>query len=341
MGQIVNLRLLRPMEQGRGSLPVWPRDTSEPPVRHPSRPKLPYHPRGHSRRVLHNYWGLDDATQIDRKANELFAQIERRSGQISQQGQTVAQVTKRRDLGFVAFAPVLVIMVTLAGYTAFQQPSPLTSNTIAQTSLTTIDPATPAQVVAAAPTTRPEEPVSLVMDAPFLAAPQIQSQPPFGSDVVTRQPQTMIDSPPALSVQTFVSDAPVIGQRTDLRPNMLFQMPEAGQQADPFVCRDCVSVTPYLAGFTVSVFSADANPATDINALAALGAQVGPATALQIVPASNQVRFYHTQDAVAADRLAARYGAVLVDLSWFPNGAVTGQIDLLLAANPAITKTGN
>lgn len=179
----------------------------------------------------------------------------------------------------------------------------------------------PATVVAATETAAPVEAVSEPTAPETDAGPIVITTAPteLGSITppgvqATLAPETADDPSPAV----FASDVPELA---------LTATPPA-----PFTCDDCSIVVPELATVTVVLFQPSATMSWDAaTRLRALGVGAVAMSDAAIPSAKNQIRYY-SQDALAAAQiLATRYDATLVDLTWYDPAPAASNIDLWLA----------
>ncbi len=299
------------MRASRTVKPVWPREVSGAPVRHPSRSRSAYIPRGQRGLELAATWHIDEAARLDRKAHELSLQ---RDAAKARKDRTtpapsaafVAPHNIRRAA--IAAIPVLGFGLALAGLSASQRaaPTPPEQATAALEAPQAVGGpfATPPNVPAAGP----------AQPLPTAVAPNVMGRAPLLAARPVR-----LDNPSF----TFAAIPPQVPAVPD---NLTAPQPDAA-----FVCHDCTAPLAPFENVTVTV-QADSADATALQtANAVLGAQTYVVTASQIDVTQTHVRFYRPEDAAAAQALAARYNAAVVDLTWFAPDAAPARIDLFVA----------
>lgn len=319
----------RPYGAGDAHAPVWPRVSCEPPIRHPARPKFKHRNRGEFDAELAARWGFDLANSGDHAPREILAP--EKSG------------THR---GYVWLACGLGIAVIIAGYSAYeprsQLPVTISANTVLAADVQAFAPAPPFSVSTALVGTRPMRQRPANSNVTVKSTPALQDTPTFEPLLlnpirpsVQERPQELVRPSAPLAVVTTITarqDAPTIRQPAQ---------PISAPVVDSFVCADCVSPMPRLSGITLSLFTFDTDVTADKDWFAAAGASDVRTAVAQIAPRTNQVRFYRPDDAAAAQALAQRYNASLVDLTWFAPADQNAKIDILLAEAPSGTAIEN
>lgn len=306
---------------------IWPRELPDVPVRHPSRHKMPYRPRGQTRLRLE----LAGAGQV---ARPLTAQIH--PFKTPAPAATARAKSKARGmrLAVVACLPLLGVGVILAGYGVMQDapldPPANTRTAPLQVIAEVQSPQISARPVAGVEVMKADinrqtalQPVAAVEPEATIAAPALAPQP------------TAFLRVPDLVARSGVISRPDIAGTTSKAPVTV--LPAAlgiPSPVDPFTCQDCTPALPRFENIAIEVLATDAEAVAVRDALTSLDAQSVRFTAAQIPVSDNQVRFYRPQDAAAAQALATRYGATLVDLTWFAPATDTAKIDLFLAASP-------
>lgn len=205
-------------------VPVWTREAPDHPVRHPSRPHRKYRPRGQVPAEWVTMWGFDDLARLDRKADELSAQMQLM--QHSQQsprdfadsGPGAGTLQLRKRLSAMVWAPVFGVSVSLAGYAVFQ---------IALQ-------ATPPDVGA----------------SQALAVAQVVSQPPANAGqnlvqpVLARQGPAMGGSPQTAARPNFSTGPAIAGNARNAPP---LPSPQT-RVVDAVACADCTARAPKPQG---------------------------------------------------------------------------------------------
>lgn len=276
--------------------PVWPRIAPDQPVRHPARHRQPYRPRGVLRAESLALWGVQEAS-------------------IPRQAFVPPPAPAFRRRGWVAAGVALSIAGT---------------------------------VIIALPTAQTPKP-SLALQAPVMVSPQrpapvvLPAAPavPAVGRVVTRS-----TLPPIPQVQdempAFMAQAPQIGpafapriamsaRPASASPTIAAPAPATGT----FQCADCTSSALRLDGITITLLGDRTAQAGIADTIAAMGAEAVLYRPGAITAAAPQVRVYRAQDMATAQVLAARFGAVLVDVSWL-SGAAPARIDVLLAQDASL-----
>lgn len=316
------MRARRSVEQ------VWPRDISDAPVRHPSRSRSAYQPRGQQGLQLAAAWRLDEAARLDRKAHELSQDRDAaKQSALTPDTAQRAAIARSRNIRRAGFAglPILGLGLALAGNAALQSAPPTPP-------LQTI--ATP---VAAPP---PDAIPAKATGAGTGFAPASSGPPPTRPAPAFQQPDIM-DRAPFLPVQPVRMDNPptiaaTLAPQVSGRPDGLTAL----QPDDPLVCRDCTAPLAPFDGLRFTVHADSTDTAAVRTARSVLSAQAYDVTESRIGVAQTHVRFYRAQDAAAAQALAARYDAALVDLTWFAPGDAPARVDLFMAmpTDDAVTR---
>lgn len=100
----------------------------------------------------------------------------------------------------------------------------------------------------------------------------------------------------------------------------------------PFDCGACANTSPELQTVAITLFAPEQSSRTAAQKLRQLGVSDLSTAPNPIGVRENQVRFYHAADAIAANTLARRFDANLVDLTWFGQTPAPAQLELWLAA---------
>ena len=213
------------------------------------------------------------------------------------------------------FAGIAAVVVVVGGFLVMSGDDPAPAAVVAAAeppapAPIAPPPAEPAPVVAAAPEPTPAE---IVPDAMTTAPAALASAPaPVSQDLP--RPSDATDPAPAL----LVTVAPDLAL-TATAPT-------------PFTCQDCSFVIPELADLTVVLFQpAGIMPWEAAGRLSALGVGGVAMSEAAIPVVENQVRYYSEDDLGAAQILADRYGATLVDLTWYDPAPAASNLDLWLA----------
>ena len=150
-------------------------------------------------------------------------------------------------------------------------------------------------------------------------APRIAAQPPY--------PLTAPGAVPSPMLMSANDPAPSITGS----PRAL----SAPSPLDLFDCHDCLGMDPRFAGVTITLRGGQAAQ----NQIADQIAVLGPAAVTRlpdgIGAATHQVRYFRDEDQPAAQALADRLNAVLVDVTWLAADAPP-KIDILLATPPDV-----
>lgn len=181
----------------------------------------------------------------------------------------------------------------------------------------------PATVVATAPDA--PAPAPLVETAPEAPAPET------GPAAMTTAPTAFADAP-----GTVLQDLPRLVAATDATPVLMTTAaPDLALTAaapSPFTCQDCSFVIPELGDLTVVLFQpAGIMPWEAAGRLRELGVRGVAMSEAAIPVVENQVRYYSDDDLGAAQILAIRYGAAVVDLTWYDPAPAASNLDLWLA----------
>ncbi|WP_211095467.1 hypothetical protein [Yoonia sediminilitoris] len=143
----------------------------------------------------------------------------------------------------------------------------------------------------------------------------------------------MMDRAPTLTVPKTPRNSLAVSQvMTDAyvpmtRPSMLQQ----AAPSMPFICKDCRPTFPSFGQVTFAVQSSSEGSYVVADMMRNVRPDSFELRPSEIAITSNQVRFYRARDAVAAGQLADRYGASLVDLTWFAPKDEIARIDVLVA----------
>lgn len=181
----------------------------------------------------------------------------------------------------------------------------------------------PAIVVATAPDA--PAPAPLVETPP--EAPGLET----GPSAMTTAPAAFADAPGAA-----LQDMPRLVAATDATPALMTTAaPDLALTVAapaPFTCEDCSFVIPELGDLTVVLFQpAGIMPWEAAGRLRALGVGGVAMSEAAIPVVENQIRYYSEDALGAAQILAVRYGAALVDLTWYDPAPAASNLDLWLA----------
>ena len=297
-------------------VPVWPRYASNPPVRHPSRNKLRYRPRGTT--------ALTVVSLRDAKAPKFV-----KNHQAAWQAQTATAARARRKTVVIwAGMAVASVAILSGGYAIVPQTTP--TGEFAASDLLTTAPAM--ETVPQAPA--PRAPVVAAAIDKGLQLPAPPSLSPQEPRVMTQAPLAP-PTPTPTQVPTLDRQPNIIA--TASAPAALFTQ----SQDDPFVCAFCASAFPQFGQVSFDVQTTDTNAPQVQNLMRNLDQYQSNLRLSAIPVTNNQVRFYRTEDAQAAGALAALYNAELVDLTWFAPTADIAKIDVLLAAKDTTAAAQN
>ena len=297
-------------QRERPEAPVWPQSASFPAVRHPSRPKVRYRPRGSV--MPSNHVHPENAfAQIEPKETSYW---EQRTALVAQERAT------RRNKVTIYTGVVIASLITLAGsYTVATQPS--TTTQVAELNLELPDVLS--EMTVAAPVIENVASLSPPAQTPVLEAPQ--------PGIMKLAPQSL-QPPTATLVPTF-------GLQMERAPEFVKSVPiTAPQQDNASVCRFCAPAFPRFNQVKFAIQATDATADHVQNLMSDLGQYERDLIPSAIPIADNQVRFYRAEDAQAARVLASRLDADLVDLTWFAPGSDIAKIDILLSTSgtPAV-----
>jgi len=314
--------LMRALGLTQPSAPVWMHVQEVPPVRHPSRFRLKYRPRGQA----------CELPMVPQPAGSAaFAAPKAKRNPTPQTKQK-----SRKGLLLLATAGSAFVVCAIAAGIAFMGAP--AANPVEATP-------TPVQATAPLLITAPDFITAFADNDPATAVEPLAAAPlpeDRGSlDLITEPPAVALRLP-QLDSTTVAVATPIIlpdqaNRPTPMDPSTLAPV----SPADPFTCTGCVSGLARFEGVTVTLYSVDPDAIAVTDARAVLAAQDLRLQEIPINPARNQVRFYRAVDAAAATQLADRYGAALVDLSWFAPDIDTARIDLLLKTTPALAPTDN
>lgn len=275
--------------------PVWPKDLHETPVRHPSRARTAYRPRGLSR--------------LDLNAQERSRQMAAARGQAVWPPSARSSVTGRAPFirrAAVAGIPILGLGLLLAGYGAVQ----------------TTPPGLPLQST-----------TSIATPVPAASEPALLAPSPVATlqAVIETPPPSVLDRAPLPPMQLATQDNPPVVSAVS-EPSLTMAPPAlaASKPDDAFVCILCATPLPPFEGVTIALHADIADLPAFTAARAVLSAQDYAVTTPQIAVVRNQVRFYRPADAANAQDLAARFNASVVDLTWFAPDGSPARIDLFL-----------
>jgi len=309
------------LRQARGSNNVWQTTVASQPVRHPSRPKHRYRPRGSNHASTHEPRLHQSATDHSATwvAQSSRAQSSRKQRSIAKLGATC--------LGFgIALGGLSITQAYLT--------EPRVGPDVA-----------PFQQAPEIGTIAFGEISEMVRPANIGGAPAISALPPELPMMSNRQssqattsphaspsPPDLVSAAPASVQGAITSDRPALkitsSSVPDTTPPTRMALPAPD---DPFVCAACEIAIPAFDGVKFAVQATDISTVTAQRLIAALSIYDVDLRASPIAFPRSEVRFYRAQDAEPARILAGQYDANLVDLTWAASPAGAATIEIILA----------
>lgn len=316
--------LLFGFRQTRPAYAVWPTADVAQPIRHPSRPKHVYRPRGSRKPTARG------AKPRQAYLNQPAAWAERTSPTKAKRKLRAAATIGATFVGFgmviggfaltQANAPAPVFATAPAPY---QQPPTMPSATFNDR----LQFSVPANLggAPAATTMPPDQGINPEASRRQTTDPLLR--------VAQGQPR-VLDAAPALGRTPTETQSPTLVAHTSSGPGTtppaLLVRPAA---SDPFDCIPCSTALPTFDGVTFAIQTSDVTASATQRLLAALALYDVDLRISAISFPRSEVRYYRAQDADDARILAGQYDASLVDLTWIASHDDPARIEIILAAS--------